>query len=342
MPEKPGLSEAVLRTCLRDRYGIAAVYRTPIRIRSDWQIAIYRVRAVEGADYFVKTGPGGAGDAGLAAVMHLKEAGVTQVVAPLTARDGRLWTEANGGVLVVYPFLEGRTGKEAGLSDTQWVEFGGLLRSIHATPVPPDLAARLRRETFAPEWSGLAGRLDAVIQRGAFRDSAEGEFALLWQDHRNEIRRVVDRRAEIGRVLLARPVEHVLCHADLHRGNLLIDAAGRVNLVDWDDPVLAPKERDLIFVEPDRGGLAQAARETALFYQGYGDTAEDPVARAYYRYEWAASEIVGFGDSVFLDPVSTGATKDHAVQGFADLFRTGGVVAQALGSDTSLPTGSKT
>jgi spectinomycin phosphotransferase len=37
---------------------------------------------------------------------------------------------------------------------------------------------------------------------------------------------------------------------DLHPRNLIRDHAGKVFVIDWDEVMLAPKERDFIFVRP--------------------------------------------------------------------------------------------
>jgi hypothetical protein len=40
----------------------------------------------------------------------------------------------------------------------------------------------------------------------------------------------------------------VLCHADRHGWTVLVRGDDEVAIVDWDEPLLAPKERDLMFV----------------------------------------------------------------------------------------------
>jgi hypothetical protein len=68
------------------------------------------------------------------------------------------------------------------------------------------------------------------------------------RERRDEIRRSVQRAEELGREFRRRPAGFVLCHGDVHIANVLIDAVGRLLIVDWDQPVLAPRERDLMFV----------------------------------------------------------------------------------------------
>lgn len=58
-----------------------------------------------------------------------------------------------------------------------------------------------------------------------------------------------------------------------------IDASDTFYIVDWDNPILAPKERDLMFAGGGQGVAGHsAAEEEALFYEGYGETEEGPCA----------------------------------------------------------------
>jgi spectinomycin phosphotransferase len=96
----------------------------------------------------------------------------------------------------------------------------------------------------------------------------------------------------------------VLCHADLHTWNVLGDGDARLWLVDWDEAILAPRERDLIFVV---GGIARGLvrpGDTGRFFQGYGEAAIDPRLLAYYRAGWAVQDIAAYGEQVLLAPGS--------------------------------------
>ncbi len=78
--------------------------------------------------------------------------------------------------------------------------------------------------------------------------------------------------------------ENALCHSDLHAGNVLSEPDGGFYIVDWDEPVLAPKERDLMFIGGGYWGDCQLPQAEALFYRGYGTTDVDLCALASYHY----------------------------------------------------------
>lgn len=67
------------------------------------------------------------------------------------------------------------------------------------------------------------------------------------------IRRLVDRAEQLGQKLQGQTHKFVLCHSDIHGGNVLIEGNDSIYIVDWDDPIKAPKERDLMFI----GGVLQ-------------------------------------------------------------------------------------
>ena len=135
-----------------------------------------------------------------------------------------------------------------------------------------------------------------------------------------------------------RPLAHVLCHADIHTNNVLLDADGAVWIVDWDDTLLAPKERDLMFVVG--GGLNRTLvgpREEALVLQGYRATMLDPRALTYYRYARAVSDLSEYGAQVLARSDLSVLRRQAAIGRFLTLFQPGRLVELALASDDAAP-----
>jgi spectinomycin phosphotransferase len=326
------ISIAELSARLRDQYRLAVAGLDFLPIGHDSSAWVYRVRTADAGTYFLKVRTSLTNEASLLVPHYLRDRGIAQVVAPLPTGSGQLSTYASKYALILYPFVAGPTGMEHGMSTQQWIDFGALTRQIHATVVPSDLALVLQRDPMTPTWANMVRKVDGHIGARTFDDSAAQSVATFWQTHRPEILTLLQRAEELGpRVAGANP-EFVLCHADLHTNNVLLDAEERVWIIDWDETILAPRERDLMFVV---GGIKRgfvAPREEALFFQGYGSTSIDQVALAYYRCCWAVQDIGSYAEQVFFRPDLGPPTRQAAVDRFISLFAPDSIVAIAFAS----------
>jgi spectinomycin phosphotransferase len=262
---------------------------------------------------------------------HLHRHGVPGVLAPLATSTGAPYVLVGRFALALYPMLAARAGAEVGLSPAQWRQLGAVVRQVHAVPVTPQLARLVGREDFRPTRWELLADLEARLANPG--DPVAGELAGFWRAHRDVIGRLIHRADVLGRRLARGSFTRVLCHADLHTWNVLVDGDARLWLVDWDEAVLAPRERDLMFVV---GGIARdlvRPGDTERFFQGYGQAAIDPSLLAYYRYAWAVQDIAAYAEQVLLAPGLGEAARRAAVEGFMDLFAPGNIVDVARGSD---------
>ncbi|MGH2352084.1 MAG: phosphotransferase enzyme family protein [Chloroflexota bacterium] len=336
MLEPPALPDETIIASVRASYGLAVAALTFLPIGNDSSTWVYRLQAANRGVYFLKLRKGAANEPSFAVPRYLSDHGVTHVVAALPTAAGTLWVDVDGFALALYPFIDGTTGTDAGMAERHWITYGATLRQIHGTALPLEIARHMRRETFTPDGSAVVKRLDAHLAARpvrSFTDPSERELAAFWHDRRDELRTLVDRAKLLGRQLRATSPPLVLCHADFHTWNVLIDTADRLWIVDWDETVLAPRERDLMFVV---GGLSAdlvGPRKEAWFFAGYGATTVDPLALAYYRYAWALSDIGDYGERVFSRPGMGGETKRAAVQGAMSCFQPGRIVALAYEAD---------
>jgi spectinomycin phosphotransferase len=266
---------------------------------------------------------------------YLHDHGIARVVAPLPATAGTLWATVENYALILYPFVEGTTGLVHGMDPAQWMAYGAILRQIHATPVAPALAQLMRHETFVPAGAATVRDLAAHIGARSFDDPAARDLVAFWHDRQDTIRQVLEGAEDLGRRLAQAAPPIVLCHADIHTNNVLLDAGGALWIVDWDETVLAPKERDLMFAVG--GGINRAVvgpRDEKLVLQGYGAAAIDPLALSYYRYAWAVNDIGDYGAAILFRPDLGPLTRRAAVGSFMTLFQPGRIVELALASDT--------
>lgn len=333
MRQPPKLAGAAIRAALHSHYGLSITALTFLPIGNDLASFVYRVEGSDGTSYLLKLRAGrGFSAASLVIPRFFYEQGIPHIVAPLRTTDQRLWVQLGDFALSLYPFLDARTAAATGLSHQHWHALGTAIQQIHISQLPPELRQIVRHETFIPSRRELLDDLEAVIGGSNLSDPAQHELSMFWHIRQDEIRAIIDRADTLGEQLRRSSLPSVLCHADLHTWNVLLDSAEQMWIVDWDEIVLAPKERDLMFLIGGIGRDLVSARETACFLQGYGDPVIDRQALTYYRYAWAVQDMGAYAEEVFFAPDSGEEARRDAVRGFIDLFAPGNIVAIAAAS----------
>jgi len=326
MKERPPLSDGALAGTLAEGWGVAAASVEFLPVGDDSQAGSFRVVAGDGRRWFVKVRRGPVEPGAVLVPMFLRDHGLGQVVAAVPAAAGDPWRPLDGFTVLLYPWVEGVPAMERGLAGGQWVALGRFVAALHGTVLPPALAATVTREAFVPWGAGPVRALEARIDRDRPGDRLRQELAGLWRAHRIEIGVAADRAERLGRVVAAARPRLVLCHGDLHTANLLVEQRGRLAVVDWDGVLLAPRERDLMFVAGDH---------RARFLEGYGPVTLDPTIVAYYRWEWVVQELADYGGRVLDDRLGA-ETRRQAVAEFRGLFAPGNVVEAARAADRRL------
>lgn len=331
MLERAEIADSVIVAAVGDDYGIGVGELDFLPLGADSATWVYRLRSLEGGDYLVKLRAGaGFGSVSLLVPHYLQQQGVGHLIAPLETTAGALWTAVGDFVLTVYPFVEGGVGARVGLSQEQWREFGVLMRQVHDCQLPAELRAQAPRERFVPGGRELLPRLDEALRKQTSANEEERELALFWRVQQALIHAVAERADVLGRRLAESRQAHILCHGDMHPWNILLDESGELWLVDWDEVVIALKERDLMFAIGGIGGDGVGPQQTEWFLQGYGPAQIDEEALAYYRCAWAVQDIVEFAREVILAPEQSEASRRAALEGFKGLFSDGAIVERGL------------
>jgi spectinomycin phosphotransferase len=327
MLEKPDLPGEQILACLHEEYGLRAAELAFLPLGADSNSALYRATAAGGTPYFLKLRSGTFHTTSVTLPRFLRDQGIEQMIAPLPARTGRLWAELPPYRLIVYPFIAGHNAYEADLTDEQWVQYGGALHRIHTAPIPPDLRAAIRQEDYTPRWRDSVQRALQLGPQDIVDDPiARDTLALLHAEHAT-VSDLVARANRLAAALQRDPPPCVVCHSDLHAGNFLLTDSSAFYLVDWDEPIRAPKERDLMYPGAGlMGNWRSPQDEEALFFQGYGATTIDRRALAYYRAERIIADIAVYCDELLLSAAG-GADRAQSLRYLQSNFRPGGTLS---------------
>ena len=268
---------------MHENYSISANVIEFLPVGNDSSAWAYRVDAENKSSYFLKIRKEISNRAGLFVPRFLKDSGIEQVVAPLSTKTQELWVDVDGFVFILYPFIAGNEARKVGMTDVQWMEFGSTLKQIHSTELTTYILQYVKRESFIPKWGNPAKFLHKQVNTRVYDDPYQKRLAIFWKGNNEKIQTLIKRAEILGKRLQHASLGFVLCHADIHAANILITQKQNIFIVDWDDTLFAPKERDLMFV---LGEDAIHTREEQIFFDGYGKVKINLLVLAYYRYEW--------------------------------------------------------
>jgi spectinomycin phosphotransferase len=231
------------------------------------------------------------------------------------------------------PFVEGHHGYTQKMTRAQWGEFGATLKHLHTMNFPASIIEGIPHEDFSTHWHEELLTFVARIEREKFVDPVAAELAVFLTSKRDIILKLIEKFEKSKQALLHKPLEFVLCHADIHCWNVLIDDhSGALHIVDWDTLIFAPKERDLMFIGAGLGDSGYTpAQEAEMFFAGYGHTASDSNAITYYRCVRIIEDLVVDCRQVFLSEAG-GEDRRQAAEYVRSNFRQNGTIAMAIGS----------
>ncbi len=321
------MNSIYLIDCLNTKYGIVAITLILLPLGADMNASVYKAETRDGQSYFIKLKRGHHSDISVTLLRLLQASGIQQIIPPIKAIDGKLTQHINDFTLTVYPFVNGQNGFCYPLRDDQWVVLGKALKQVHDLDLPPSIKDRTRKESYSSQWreairllySHIDGDLDLDVDETALKLGA------FMKEHKAIIHRLAIRAESLSQMIQEQSPEFVLCHSDIHGGNVLIDESGAIYIVDWDEPIMAPKERDLMFIGGGVANVWNNPREEELFYKGYGKTNINRVILAYYRHERIVQDIVEYGQVLLLTS-SGGEDRLEMYKHFMDMFEANGVV----------------
>ena len=302
---------ADIKEVLLREYGISAtaVLETP----GGWSASAYKIQAEDG-DYFLKVYDKHrhSTHAWLERIDHYMPIvlwlyGNTKLrenmVVPVLARDGSYGSEDENHLYIIFPFIAGKTLANEALSLKQLRELAGIVAELHYCDMK-SLPGELLREIFDNSFCDtLCDRLNEQEHSGEHMETLSPYFGTITFS--------IEMLCKSVSCLKNADLPFVLCHTDIHGGNLIRSA--RMILVDWEGLKLAPVEADL-FAFSEGFFFDDVWNEFIDFYRTANKNYRpNPQAMLYYRLRRRLKDIFEFVESLLFDDIEH-EKRNHSIQ----------------------------
>ena len=332
----PIIDRDALVECVRVDFGISLSSISQVVGGQDCDAVVLHAVTADGAGMAVKVSRS-PDVSGLLASAYLAGCLSSGIPAPLRTRSGQSYSVVGGRRLSLSPWISGRAAYETGMDAQQWRCFGALLGEVHAAQMPRTVAVQLPTEDFRTPDAAIVRVLDERIHaqetlgnRAGSDDALTDALIREWCAAGDSLTAILAHIEDLGDELRFAAATFVLCHGDAHIGNVQLGDDGAVWLLDWDEIVSAPRERDLMFVIG--GVLANAPvspQQQAWFFDGYGPADIDPVLLAYHRCSWALQDVADYAARILDQPATSTHGGREALTMFCDLLSPTGIVTRA-------------
>ncbi|MCW8399695.1 aminoglycoside phosphotransferase family protein [Legionella sp. PATHC038] len=323
MPGQP-IPEQQLIELLKSNYAINVEDIQSLQLGADMNALVYKVNDSANS-YFLKLKYVNHEETHMDVMKLLHDSHVKEIIFPICSVDGKLLKQLNDFKMIVYPFIEGQNGFQHILTKNQWIKLGKTLKQIHTLSIPVALRKSLRTETYSPKWREMVKSLYSQIESDTSTNTMTIDFKKYYLKHFDSINRLVNSAEELVKLIQFDAHEYVLCHADIHAGNILMTSDESFYIIDWDDPMMAPKERDLMFIGGGVGNVWNLSAEVAYFYEGYGEVVINKTILSYYRHERIIEDIALYGLDLLASNMSD-QSKRVSLEHFKSMFERNGVV----------------
>jgi hypothetical protein len=260
MKVEPIVDKSTIIETLRRQYGLRIEHLD--FLPHSWLCSCYVVRCADGARYFLKLydvagwAPFVATDLDfyLPLTHDLHARGILPNIAyPIPTQDGRFRIHFGDYLPILFNFIEGRTLGYGALPDDVLAKLARLIGILHRDALGIAVEhPHIDRFDVVFE-SALLRSLEELEGLTAGARKGKQELRNLLLPRKNELLGLLDRLKELRELVKEAGKPPVVCHTDLHGGNLMVDKRGELYIVDWEGAIIAPPEHDLFaFAGDDR------------------------------------------------------------------------------------------
>lgn len=182
---------------------------------------------------------------------------------PIKTAEGAFTFRWENIIGVMFNLIPGQAlgfSKEYTPEECQWL--AQTIKILHGLEVGPvrELCPQERFE------NGFFETLPGLMERTAGRHPES--FGRLMKENQSMVQARMDWVLSLAGQIQGMGLQFVLCHTDIHGGNIMKTPQGRLYLVDWENMMLAPREADLYWFSEraDADLFCRGANAQALAY----------------------------------------------------------------------------
>lgn len=177
----------------------------------------------------------------LPALLALEDNGIEQISYPILTTSGEAYIQYGEVLLVLFNYIEGTQ-----CYDFDEYQFGKLLGKIHAAT--PKINVPIPQDAFYLDVDGVFLEQYQYFLLGKHSDVVGRETRRILQKHQADIEHNLKLFKKLQSQYHPAAHELVITHGDAG-GNVMVATDGDLSIIDWDEILLAPPERDVWFFE---------------------------------------------------------------------------------------------
>jgi spectinomycin phosphotransferase len=290
-----------LMETIKREYGIQTSYIEQLNIGFDKNTILYRLFSFDKKVYFLKIRLGKFLESSIKIHFLLsKNIGLGNIINPIETLDKKLYVKLLPYAITIYPYINGQSGWDVKLTKDQFINFGKFMFNLHSITLPKKHLKSIPDKINNKKYIIKVKKYLQDILNLTYKDTVILEFIKELEIRKNIILEIIDYLEKTMNDILLNSQNNCICHGDIHAGNLLIDK-NNFFVVDWDTIILAPKEKDLMFIGAGIGDKWNKQEEIEYFYKGYGKNTEiSKTLIRYFRYERIIQDIFEFYQEIMI------------------------------------------
>ena len=322
-----------IRKIIHTEYGFPILSIEPLNLGYDANTMVFKILSSGQQAYFLKIRSKYFSVSCNILFWLSQNAGLTNIINPIETLDKKLYVKTPSAYFMVYPYINGKSGLDLALTKDQFIEFGRFLKKLHSEKIPNRYFETIPADNCGDQYIEMTKNIGMIKKylkshkKILREDNIILDFFAALETYQNKISEIISYLENTVNEISCKNL--CVCHGDIHAGNLLIDK-NNFYVVDWDTMILAPKEKDLMYIGGGIGSKWTKDADIENFYKGYGR--EDEVNKnllKYYRCKRIIRDIYYFTGKITDIKYENEKRSDCLIM-FKNLFEPGNAAEMAL------------